>query len=147
MTPVIIVGMVAGSALVVTAIVIFIAKKEFSTGGVGVLLIALVLIGMSQWSNIEIEGGGIKIKALRDAIRETAAAADEVAAQAEQAAAGVAATKEQLASLTQQIENSHVLSPNLTKPIQARLSAAPIVDRAKLAMARANLRRLTSTKP
>ena len=147
MTPVIIVGIVAGALLVVAAIVVFITKKEFPAGGVAVTLIAVVLIGMSQWSSIEIEGGGIKIKTLSKAIGETAAAADEVAAQAEQAADAVAATKEQLASLTQQIEDSHVLSPRLTQPIQARLSAAPVVDRQKLARARMDLRRVTSTKP
>ncbi len=147
MSAVVIVGMIAGSVLVLAAAYVFVKNKDVSAGGVGVTLVGLLLIGMSQWSTIEIEGGGFKIKALRDAIAQTAAAADTVAAEAEQAAAGIDATRRQLASLTREIENRGVLVPAVTRPIQSQLSAVPAIDRTALERARANLRRLSAQKP
>jgi len=145
MSPVTVVGMVAGGLLLLTAIVVFITKKEFSTGGVAVTVVAMILIGMSQWSNIQFEAFGIKFAALTKAINMTAAAADEVAAQTEQAAAEIAATREQLASLTQQIANTHVLSPGATAGIQTQLSTPPKIDLEKLKKARTDLERIKKT--
>src|SRR5262249_31481902 len=118
---------------------VFLIKKEFPAGGVMVTIVGLVLIGMSQWSSIKLTAAGVTLEVLRDQIRQTAAAADEVAAQAENAAAGVEATKRQLAHLTQLLETKQVLPATAAQPIRAQLSAVPSVDRAKLATARSKL--------
>jgi hypothetical protein len=140
MTAVTIVGIIAGCVLVVTAVVIFLAKKEFPTGGVMITAIGLILIGMSQWSSITLSGMGIEIKAMRQEIAQTAAAADEVAAQAEQAAAGIEATKEQLTSLTHELDTRQVLPVAVTEMIRARLSTVRNVDVSKLNAARTDLK-------
>ncbi len=142
MSTVSIVGMIAGGILVLTAVVVFLAKKEFPAGGIMVTAIGLVLIGMSQWTSIKLSGLGINIEVLRNEIAETAAAADEVAAQAEQAAAGLEATKQQLASLTRQLDANRALPGRAAQPIQQQISSIPTVDRSKLTAARATLRTL-----
>ena len=147
MSAVIIVGLAAGSVLILTAVIIFLKNREFPAGGIAVTLIGLVLIGMSLWSKVEIEGGGIKITVLRTALTETAAAADEVAAQAEQAAAAAEATRRQLASLTQLMENRGLLAPAVTRSIQQQLAEVPAFDRTRLERARLDLRRLASPRP
>jgi hypothetical protein len=147
MSPVVLVGLVIGAILVLTAVSIFLMKKEFPPGGVAVTLIGLVMIGMSQWSTIEIEGGGIKFKALKEQVRAAAEAAEEVAAQAELAATSAETTRQQLADLTGQIERHRVLPPTLTRSIQQRILTAPTVDRAKLARARVDLQRIAGIRP
>jgi len=142
MTPVTIMGMAAGAVLILTAVVIFLSKKDFPPGGIVVTLVAFAFIGMSQWSSIKITAAGATLEAIRGEVRQTAAAADEVAAQAQQAAAAVRATKEQLESLTVQLDKKQVLSPAATEPIRAQLRAAPTVDVSKLNTARATLNRV-----
>lgn len=142
MTPVTIVGMAAGAVLILTAVAVFWSKKAFPAGGVMVSMVGLVLIGMSQWSSIKITAAGATLEVVRAEIRQTAAAADEVAAQAEQAAAAVEATKQQLASLTGLLETRQVLPAAAAQPIRARLAAAPNVDLTKLGTARATLKRV-----
>jgi hypothetical protein len=139
MTAVTIVGMAAGGVLILTAVAVFLIKKEFSPGGVMVTIVGLVLIGMSQWSSIKLTGAGVTLEVLRDQITQTAAAADEVAAQAENAAAGLEATKRQVANLAQLLETKQVLPATAVQPIRAQLSAVPSVDRSKLATARSKL--------
>ena len=48
MTAVTITGLIAGSVLILTASIVFLLKKEFPVGGIGVAMIGLVFIGMSQ---------------------------------------------------------------------------------------------------
>jgi hypothetical protein len=105
-------------------------------------MVAVVLIGMSQWSSIKITAAGATLEVVRDQIRQTAAVADEVAAQAQQAAATVEATKQQLANLTDLLETRHVLPAAATQPIRAQLAAAAKVDLTKLRTARATLSRV-----
>jgi len=142
MTPVTIVGMAAGAVLILTAVAVFWSKKDFPPGGVMVSMVAVVLIGMSQWSSIKITAAGATLEVVRDQIRQTAAVADEVAAQAQQAAATVEATKQQLANLTDLLETRHVLPAAATQPIRAQLAAAAKVDLTKLRTARATLSRV-----
>jgi hypothetical protein len=142
MTAVTVVGMNAGCVLVLAAVAVFLIKKEFPAGGVMVTIVGLVLIGMSQWSSIKLTAAGVTLEVLRHEIRQTAAAADEVAAQAQNAAAGVEATKRQLANLTQLLETRQVLPATLAQPIRAQLSAVPSLDRSKLAAAREALNRI-----
>jgi hypothetical protein len=142
MPPVVIAGMIAGGALILTAIAVFLMKKEFPAGGIGVAVVGLVCIAFSQWSSLEIEVGGLRLKALRDAIEQTAAAAEVVAEQAERAAASAENTKLQLAELTRHIESRAVLPPALVRPIRERVVAAPTFDPDRLRRARTELERV-----
>jgi len=142
MTTVTVVGMAAGGVLILTAVAVFLVKKEFPAGGVVVTMVGLVLIGMSQWSSIKFTAAGATLEVLRHEIRRTAAAAEEVAAQAEETAAAVEATKLQLASLTGLLETRQVLPATMAQPIRAKLSAVPSVDLSKLRTARGDLKRL-----
>ena len=142
MAPVTIVGMAAGAVLILTAVAVFWNKKEFPTGGVMITLVGLVLIGMSQWSNIKISAAGATVEVVRDEIKKTAEEVDQVAAQAQLAAGAVEATRQQLASLTDLLESKQVLSAATTQPIRAKLEAAPRADVMKLGTARENLKRV-----
>lgn len=142
MAPVTIVGMAAGAVLILTAVAVFWNKKEFPTGGVMITLVGLVLIGMSQWSNIKISAAGATVEVVRDEIKKTAEAVDQVAAQAQLAAGAVEATRQQLASLTDLLESKQVLSAATAQPIRAKLEAAPRTDVMKLGTARESLKRV-----
>lgn len=60
-----IVGVIGGAALLLTAIGVFIVKREFPSGGVTVTFVALALIGLSQWSTMEVRDGTIRLSALQ----------------------------------------------------------------------------------
>lgn len=142
MTAVTIAGIVAGGILILAAVTVFLIKKEFPAGGVTVTLIGLVLIGMSQWSSIKLTAAGVTLEALTNNVKQMAAAAEEVATQAEQAAAGVETTRQQLVGLSQELETKQVLPPAVVRPIQSKLYNMPRADLSKLAKARADLRSL-----
>ena len=144
MTPVTIVGMVAGGLLILTASAVFLIKKEFPAGGLGVALIGLVLIGMSQWSSIKISTAGVSVdlQVVKAQLEQTAAAAEEIATQAQQTAASVQTTREQVAALTQQLQSRNVLSDAALRPIRAKLDAAPRADSIRLRTAREKLDRI-----
>ncbi|MGD2064087.1 MAG: hypothetical protein PVF51_10965 [Nitrospirota bacterium] len=93
MTPVTIVGMAAGSILILAVVAISWSNKAFPAGGIAVSLIGVVLIGMSQSSIVKSDRGGASIELVREQISQTAAAVEAVAAQAEQTAAAVEETK------------------------------------------------------
>jgi len=145
MTPVTIVGMVAGGLLILTAAAVFLLKKEFPAGGLGVALIGGVLIGMSQWSSIKISAGGVSVdlQVLKAQVQQTAVAAEEIATQAQQTAVSVETTREQVAALTEQLQSRNVLSDAAARPIRAKLDAAPRADLSRLRAARENLDRVT----
>lgn len=142
MTVITMVGLGAGSLLVLSAVYIFVLKKEFPAGGIGVVMVGLVFIGMSQWSSFTLTVGPAKIEAMQQMIIDTARAAEAVAAQAEKAAAEVEATRTQLTVLTKQLEVRNVLPAATIRPIQERLSVVPKVDVSKLRDARKDLDRL-----
>lgn len=139
MSTVTIVGIVAGSALIVTAIIVFLSKKEFQTGGVMVTVVGLVLIGMSQWNSIKLTVGEATLEAIREELNSTKDATNEVAEQVEQAAKAVETTRMQLLSLNDQLKTSRVLPDSVTVSIQEKLSSAPQVDLTKLGLLRKNL--------
>lgn len=144
MTPVTIVGLVAGSIFVAVAAFVFVSKKAFPAGGIAVSAIGLVLIGMSQWTQVKVVAGGvtIELQALKADIQKTAAAAEVVAVQAQHAADSVHQVKQQLADVTRLLDASHVVPAPRTQEIRDRLSQAPTVDRSQLDSARASLRQL-----
>lgn len=146
MTPVTIVGMVAGGLLIVTASVVFFIKREFPVGGVGITLIGLVLIGMSQWSSIKITTAAfsVDLQVLKAQVEQTAAAAAEIATQTQQTAASVETTREQIAVLTRQLESRNLLSEAAVRPIRATLEAAPRADLSRLRAVRENLDRIAT---
>lgn len=90
MSPVTIVGMVVGTLLILTAIAVFWSKKEFPVGGLGVTVIGLVLIGMSQWTNLDLKAGdlSLQLETLQQRLDSTAATAATVAVEARHTAAG-----------------------------------------------------------
>lgn len=140
MTTVSLVGLIAGSALILTAIVVFVLKREFPAGGVAVTMVGLVLIGMSQWSSIKISAGGATLDLQ---VRQTAAAAAAVAEQAERAAVAAETTRQQVAVLARQLESRNVLTTASVRSIQTSLEASPRVDLSRLQSARADLNRIT----
>jgi hypothetical protein len=134
-----IVGVIAGGILILCAVAVFWSKKEFPLGGIAVTLVAFVLIGMSQWTSIKISAAGATVEALKEAVKQTAIAADEVAAQAEQAAAGVQATQKQIENLSSLLESRRVLGSEAVRQIKTELKAAPDVDLNKMRIARESL--------
>lgn len=146
MSPVTVVGMVAGGLLIVTACAVFLNKKEFPAGGLGVALVGLVLIGMSQWTSIKVNtpGGSVEFAALQKDVKQTAEAADELATQAQETAASVETTRQQVTALTQQLQNNKVLTATAVAPIRAKLETAPRADVSRLRIAKDNLSRVTN---
>jgi transcriptional/translational regulatory protein YebC/TACO1 len=134
------VGVVMGSLLILTAIAIALMKKAFPKGAFGFLVFGLVLISFSKWGEIKITTKSIDL--LRDQVKETAAAAGEVAAQARQTATAVQATQSEVRSVTDALERSRVLPANVTGPIRTRISVIPKIDVAKLDSARRVLARV-----
>jgi hypothetical protein len=139
MKAVTIVGMIAGGILILTAVAVFLIKKEFPSGGVAVTMVGMALIGMTQWSSIKITAQGIEVQRIAENTRKIAAAVDEVAAQTEQAEAGIEATRQQVVALTAELETRHVLPSESSRAIGVHLSAVPRIDRSKLAAARSAL--------
>ncbi|MCJ8502977.1 hypothetical protein [Desulfatitalea alkaliphila] len=142
MSIVTLVGIVAGGLLILTAVVVFLLKKEFPAGGIMVTLIGLVLIGMSQWTTIKVAGPGFDLELLRDQIMKTAAATEEVAEQVQQAVAGFDATKVQIANLTEHLQARAVLAPADAVMIRQKLDRVPQIDVNRLKNARTSLRRI-----
>lgn len=146
MTIVTIVGMVAGAALILTAVAVFWSRKDFPTGGVTVTLVGLILIGMSQWSTIRLTTAGTTVELLknelqqtRNELQQTAAAVDKVAAQAQQAAAAVEETNRQIVNFADLLEERQVLSADAVEPIRAELESVPKINLMELDTARETL--------
>ncbi len=141
-----IVGMVMGTLLILTAIAVFWSKKAFPAGGIGVTLVGLVLIGMSQWSTIKLKAGGVdvevELKALKKQVQETAAATADVATETRNAAAGADVTRRQVAILTSQLAERALVAPQASIDIQSALRSAPQFDEKRLVRANERLERI-----
>lgn len=142
MTPVTVVGMIAGGLLILTAIAVFWSKKEFPAGGVGVTVVGLVLIGMSQWSQISLKAAGVELSALAEVAKASAELGDEV----NKLASSVSTTKAQLSVVARQLEDRNVLTPAVTGSIRGALESAPRVDTAQVRATSARLREI-QTRP
>lgn len=142
MNAVAVVGIVAGAALIAVACLVFAQKKEFPLGGVGVTLVGVVLIGMSQWTTIRIKGAGLDIdlRTLQAQITETAAAVDAVAEATVSTAAQVETTQTQLLEVTEQLERRQLLVPSTLSDIRGRMEAAPQADTTRVNAVRENIR-------
>jgi hypothetical protein len=127
MSPVVLVGMAVGTLAILTALAVCWSKKAFPMGSIGVMVIGLVLIGMSQWNSITLEA--------------TAAAAAVVAHEAQNNAAAVEVTRRQLATLTTQLE-TRSLSPQSATAIRSAIEAAPRADTNRLRVATTELKNL-----
>jgi hypothetical protein len=138
--PASLVGMVLGALLILTAIAVFWTKKDFPAGGLGVTIIGLVLIGMSQWSSFSLKAGGLELQAVQKQLRETVAAAAEVADEAHNSAAAAETTRQQVASLTAQLAARNLVTPQASAAIRRALDAAPRSDTIRLRMATDRLR-------
>lgn len=143
MTPVTIVGMIAGAVLIVVVVVVFLRKQEFSSGGVVVTVIGLILLTLSQWSSIRLSAAGTTL----ELVKETAAAADQVAAQTQQTAAALETTRQQLSALAAQLGAKNVLTAPTLHAMQSTLAAVPRVDVNRVLEARRTLTRIVLTKP
>ena len=132
------VGLIAGAALIAAAIYVFVSKKEISAGGVGVSLVGLILIGMSQWTTIKVKGGGvdIDIRTLQEQVTRTASAVDAVAQEANSTAAVANETREQLLVLSTQLERRDVLPSASSRALRDSLGRAPRIDTAAVNAAR-----------
>ena len=141
MTPVTIVGMVSGVLLVLTAIYIFVSKKEFPAGGVAVTLIALVMIGMSQWTTIKIKGAGLDID-----LSTLARAVDTLAAQSVNTANVSETTRQGLLKLTDQLGRRNVLDRSSATSVTEPVRDAAKIDTAALKRVRVQLERMRGTR-
>jgi hypothetical protein len=139
MTAIVIVGMSVGTLLILTAIAVFWAKRDFPIGGLGALLVGFILIGMSQWQSINFKGLGFEIQVLREQLQSTAAAADQVAGQVQQTATAVEATRTQIAALKQILASRNIGTAAALEQIDRTLEAALRPDLAQLGAARARL--------
>jgi hypothetical protein len=144
MPAVIIVGVAAGSLLIVTFCVLLLRKSN-PAGGVWVAVIGAVLIGMSLFARIKISGAGVSVEleTVKAQVQQTAAAAEEIATQAQQTAASVETTREQVATLAQQLQSRNILSDAAVRPIRAKLDTAPRADVNRLRAVKENLSRVT----
>ena len=144
MSAVTLVGLIAGAALIAAAIYVFVSKKEFSAGGVGVSLVGLILIGMSQWTNIKVKGGGVDIdlSTLREQVNKTATAVDAVAKEANSTAAVANETRDQLLSLSTQLERRDVLPAANTRAMRDSLVGTPRIDTTAVTAARRHLNQI-----
>jgi hypothetical protein len=112
---------------------------------VGVTLIALVLIGMSQWTTIKIKGPGgidIDLTQLRQQIEETARAVDAVADVAGNNTRVSEGNRQQLLSLTEQLGSKQVIAPAAASAARSTLTALPKADTTRLHSTRLNLRKV-----
>lgn len=82
------VGIILGSLIVLTILVVSSKNKNFTTNGLGFCVLGVVLVGMSIWTSIKIElPGGIVVeleKRLRESEQIVASIKEEKAALAEQ---------------------------------------------------------------
>jgi hypothetical protein len=142
MTPVTVVGMVAGGLLILVVVIVFLQKKAFPAGGVGSAAIGFILIGMSQWTTIKIKAGGVDIdlSAIQAQLDETATAVDSVAGQSVRTAAVAEATREQLVTLSGQLADRQVLPRAAVNSVQRSLSVHPKLDTTRVITARTTLR-------
>lgn len=142
MTPVTIVGMAAGSLLILTAAAIFWSQKAFPAGGIAVSVVAFAMIGMSQWTTIKIEAGGAKMEVTREEVLQIAAATNELADQAENVAAAIEVSKAQIRDVLNVLENRDILSAAAAQPIRHRLNTAPTIDIDRIQEARSEMWRV-----
>ena len=145
MSPVTIVGMAVGTLLVVTAIAVFWSKKEFPVGGLGAAVIGLILIGMSQWSNVNFKFGDIslQLEALQQRLDSTAVTAAALGDEARNTAAAVEMTRQQIGTLTVQLAARNYVTPQAAAAIRSALATAPRPDTTRLRLETDKLRSLT----
>jgi hypothetical protein len=78
---------------------------------------------MSQWSTIKIKGAGLEVD-----ISQIASAVDKVAEEAVTNAAAVETTRQQLLTLSRQLEHSQALSVTSARALRDSLSRVPAAD-------------------
>jgi hypothetical protein len=128
------VGIIAGIALLITAIKVFWGQREAPAGSVAAV-VGLILIGMSQWSTIKIKGAGLEVD-----ISQIASAVDKVAEEAVTNAAAVETTRQQLLTLSRQLENNQTLSVTNARALRDSLNKVPAADTVAVNRARIDLR-------
>jgi hypothetical protein len=148
MSPVTIVGLVVGTGIITTAIVVFLRKNDFPAGGVGATAVGMVLIGMSQWTSITLKAGGVdvELQALQKQLDSTAASAAVVSDEAHKAAAAADVARQQITTLTTQLATKGVLTPQSANAIRTALAVAPHSDTTRLRLATDQLRNLTRVR-
>jgi hypothetical protein len=129
-----IIGLLAGTALIISAIRAFWNQRD-GTSGIVAALVGLIMIGMSQWATISVKGAGIEIE-----LAAIAQAVDAVAEEAISAATAVEATKQQLLSLSTSLERSQTITRADAGAIRDSLRAVPTVDPRAVIDARRTLR-------
>lgn len=144
------VALLAGVALIITAVVVFVVTLSFPVGGLGITLVGLVLITVSQWSKIKLSGEGLElerrlttversvqtveqsVRRVQADVNQTTQAASIVATQAQAAAQAVDTTNRQLVELTRVLESRQAVPPSSAQSIYRELKTAPRVDINKL---------------
>lgn len=132
-------GMILGTLLIISAIVIFFMRKEFSKEGVLVVFGGIVLVGMSGWSSIRVSALGVDVEALQKRVDSTVQSVTQVAAQTDSAAVAVDTTKNQLSALARELADSDALSKEESARIIGALARAPRADRVMLRSAAVKL--------
>jgi hypothetical protein len=130
MTPVTITGMAAGTLLILTTAAVFWAKKDFPVGGLGVVLLGVILIGMSQWSSIKVNAGGnsVELLAFEKKLDSAVTATADLAVATRNAANSAETAKSQISELTTVLAQRNLVSPEASAKVQDAIKASPAAD-------------------
>ena len=140
---VMVVGLIIGSAAVLTACFVWLRKQVFGTGGIVLSLVGVILIGLSIWSNVSIQFAEGRFSAefnrLQAQLDEMAEAGIAVSEEVGTMWDVVQANSQQFVALTDNLEQRQTLTTNQARSLRTPVLDAPAVSRMRLDSARVKL--------
>jgi hypothetical protein len=112
------VGLFVGVIVILSVVFVFVKSQTLNSGGIMLTLVGMILIGLSIWSNIKLEGEGftIELNKIKSDVNRVATASTAVNEEVIRIAKDVNSNNQQVAELSKVIsENNPVLREQILK--------------------------------
>jgi hypothetical protein len=139
-TFVVLAGLLLGAVLVIGAVAVGVKKAGFAVGELGMTAFGVVLVGLSLWSRVSLEMGGLKLRldTLQDNVEEIAQAATVVSEEVGKLNESSSQNRDQVNTLIQNLGTA-AIRPEVLQRMRVQQLAAPQVDLERLSGASRDL--------
>ncbi len=135
-----IVGMIIGAGAIAAVSWVWVRKQTFGTGGIGLSIVGVILVGLSVWKSVEVSYSDgnlvVRLQKLEQRLGQVAEASSAVTQEVQKLTDSANTTREQFLKLAHTLEMRGTLPSATIREIRESIARAPAVDRAKLDSAR-----------
>ena len=134
------VGMIIGAVAIGAVCWVWVRKQTFGTGGIGLSIVGVILVGLSVWKSVEVSytNGNlvVRLQKLEQRLGQVAEASSAVTQEVQKLTDSANTTREEFLKLARTLEARGTLPAATIRDIRESIARAPTVDRAKLDSAR-----------